>query len=146
MALLNVLRVSKGRCSTLFAACLDRVFPLWHDGAESRLLEHISKISTEDEEDRSKLNKAQVVAEFVVESDQDATVVLQMGKEALDLPTTLVTTQLTPILRLRFFTVTLVRRNQFNVTLIQETFIEWIRVIGFVRNQSLWRLIDQQGI
>jgi hypothetical protein len=109
-------------------------------------VEHISKIATEDEEDRAKLNKAQVVAEFVIEPDQNATVVLQPGKEALDLPTTLVTTQLTPILRLWFFTITLVRRNQFNVTLIQETFIEWIRVIGFVRNQSLWRLIDQQRI
>jgi len=69
-----------------------------------------------------------------------------MGKETLYLPAALVAAQLAPILRLRFLTVTLVRRNQFDIALMQETFIEWIRVIGFVGDQPLRGLVHQQGI
>lgn len=56
----------------------------------SKVIEVISIIATQDNSDGTEVNKAQVVAEFVVVAHQDATVVLQPGKEPFDLPAPLV--------------------------------------------------------
>jgi hypothetical protein len=109
-------------------------------------LEVISKIATQEKGDGTKVNKAKVVTELVLVAHQDTAVVLQPGKEPLDLPATLVTTELTPILGLGLLPVTPVWGDEFKLALLEQTVIEWVRVISLVPDEALWRFIDQRCI
>ena len=47
------------------------------------------------------------------------------------------------ILGLCFLAIALVRSNQIKVTFIQQTHSEWVRVIGFIADETPKRLINK---
>lgn len=64
--------------------------------------------------DAGKLDEGKEVSGVILVANDGTPEVVKPAKEALDLPPTFVTTELSFILRLGLFAVTSVRRNQFD--------------------------------
>ena len=79
---------------------------------------------------------------MVLVTHQNPTEVLQPREQPLNLPSSLVTTKLSPVLRLRFNAVRFMRRNQL-YALLSQFFIKRVRVIRFVANQPLWGIVGK---
>lgn len=88
-----------------------------HLRAGANILEVISKTLSQKDANRTKLNETKIIAQISFMPDQDATVVLQPGKEPFHFPTPFVTAQLAPILGFGFLAVGAMRRNHLNLTL-----------------------------
>src|SRR5215203_2709014 len=73
--------------------------------------------------------------------DNELTEVLKPGEEALDLPPTLVPSELSAILGLGLFTVAPVRSNHLDAHLLQFG-VKWVRVISFVSHEPLWSTLS----
>src|SRR5215213_6212296 len=71
-----------------------------------------------------------------VKTHRNPAEVLKPGEQPLNLPPSLVTPQHSAVLRSCFLPVLLVRRNHLD-TLLGQFFIQWIRVVSFVADQSL---------
>lgn len=71
-----------------------------------------------------------------VEAHRNSTEVLKPREQPLNLPSSLVTPQRSAVLRRGFLSIGLVWRNHLN-TLLGQFFIQRIRVIGLIANQSL---------
>jgi hypothetical protein len=69
-----------------------------------------------------------------------------MSKEPFNLPATLVTPEFASILGLGLLAIALVWGNQFDVPLSEQPRIEWVRVIGFVTDETLRWLVNQKII
>lgn len=81
------------------------------------------------------MNKPEIIFSFVVKTSRHAAKVLQPGEKTLDFPATSVTAQTSAVLRLWFYTVSLMRRNHFNALFFQ-LLIERIGIISFISDQS----------
>ena len=92
------------------------------------------------------MDETEIVAQVAVMPDQDAAIVLQPGKEPLDLPTAFVATQLAPILGLGLGAVAAVRCDEFNLALITQALVEGVGVVGFVADEPLGSFIEPKRI
>lgn len=101
---------------------------------------------TEEHQDRAELDKAEIVDELVLVTYQDAAVVLQPGKESFDLPATLVASEFASILRLGFLAIAPVGCDEFDLALGKQPLVERVRVIGFVTDEPLRRLVYESSI
>ena len=100
-----------------------------------KLLEPISK-SPEEDNEAGELDANEKVVGVVFPADEDATLPLYPGEEALDQPASHVTTQPSPILRGRLTAVGTVRRDHLNAVVAQ-LLIQRIAVIGAIADQIL---------
>jgi hypothetical protein len=88
------------------------------------------------------LNQTEEVFNLTLITNQNTSVALQPSVQPFDLPTPLVSPQLTPILCLGLYSVSSVRGNQFNA--FNPNFgIQWITVVSTISNQSLWLGCDK---
>ena len=76
-------------------------------------------------------------------ADNQATEVLQPGKEPLDLPAALVSSEHASILRLGLRAVCPVRRDQIGSELGQDAYIERVTVVGSVADQPDGRFFNE---
>jgi hypothetical protein len=83
------------------------------------------------------MNKAEIVLIMKVEAHRNPTEVLEPGKQLLYLPSSLVAPQRSAILRRGLLAVRLVRRDHLDASFSQ-LFIQGVRVISLIANQSLW--------
>jgi hypothetical protein len=88
------------------------------------------------------MDEAQVVRIMIFISHQNPPVVLQPRKQPLDFPPPLVASQLPPILRPRLPAIALVRRDHLDVERFK-LYIQWVRVVRLIADQSLRLLIDK---
>jgi len=88
------------------------------------------------------MNKTEIVFNFVIKTSRHAPKVLQPGEKTLDLPTTLIATQTSAILRFRFLAVSFMRCDHFNALFFQ-FLIERIRVISLIADQPNGLLINE---
>lgn len=88
------------------------------------------------------MDEAQIVRIMVFITHQNSSIVLQPSKQPFDFPSPLVASQLPPILRLRLLPILFVRRDHLYVE-ARKFCIQWVRVIGFVADQSLRFLIRE---
>src|SRR5215213_1349191 len=79
---------------------------------------------------------------MVLVTHQNPTKVLQPRKQSLDLPSSLVTTKLSPVLRRWLLPVRLVWCNQLHL-LLSKLFIQWVGVIRFIANQAFRRIVGE---
>jgi hypothetical protein len=68
--------------------------------------------------------------------------VLQPRKQAFNFPPPFIATKFASVLRSRFFAISFVRRNQFNLKFPQLG-IQWVRIVRFIANHHLWSLIGE---
>ena len=72
--------------------------------------------------------------------------VLQPCKQPLNFPAFAIPSQRSAILRFWPLTIFLMRYNQRHIPFIQKLIIQFIRIIGFVTDQSFWQFIQQARI
>ena len=82
------------------------------------------------------MDEAQIIGGVVLRARQDPAVVLEPGKQALDLPAAAIAPQGSPILSGRPGTVAFMRRNHLNAT-GGKALVQRITVIGAVPNQAV---------
>ena len=87
------------------------------------------------------VDEAEKVLDVVFPSGNEAAEVVHPGKETLHLPSSLVASQRTSILRLA--AATAIGRDQLDAILFFEFFIEPIGVVGFVADESGGELIEK---
>ncbi len=68
---------------------------------------------------------------------------VEPGKETLHLPAPLVAPQLTSILRRRAFAATTVWRNELHATLVPESLVEFVAVVGLVSDEPFGEFINE---
>src|SRR5580658_1919561 len=73
----------------------------------------------------------------VLPANDDATIIMEPGKQTLDFPATTVAAQHAAVLRDGFATIPTVRRDQFHAKMFADPLIQRIAVVGFVADQSL---------
>jgi len=88
------------------------------------------------------MNKAEIILIKIIEPHCDATEVLQPRKQPLYLPSPLVASEHSPILRWRFYPIRLVRRDHLNA-LLPQLFVQRVGVVGPVAYESLWLFIGK---
>ena len=105
-------------------------------------LEAISQTPPEEDNDTSKLYHTQEVLRLVLVTDYQSPEVGEPGEETLDLPTSLVPTELASILSLSFLPVLSVRSDQLDA-LLKQGLIERIGVVSLVSYQTLGLLFQK---
>ena len=88
------------------------------------------------------MNKAEIVLVEVIKSHRDAAEVLQPSEQPLDLPSSLVAPEHSPILRRRFYSIRLVRRYHLDA-LSLKFLIQRIRVIRSIAYESRGLLVGK---
>ena len=81
------------------------------------------------------MNKAEKIFDMIIMANQQPSEIAQPGKQALDFPPPPVTAQNPAVLRRRFPTVQLVRRNQLNSPAFHAS-VQRIRIVRFISNQQ----------
>ena len=87
------------------------------------------------------MDEAEKVLDVVFPSGNEAAEVVHPGKETLHLPSSLVASQRTSILRLA--AATAIGRDQLDAILFFEFFIEPIGVVGFVADESGGKFVEK---
>ena len=80
-------------------------------------------------------DKGEIIVETTIMTNLNSSEILQPGKQALDFPTSFVSSQDTTILGSRFLTVGLMRSDHLNSLFVQ-TLIERVTIVRSVTNQS----------
>ena len=101
----------------------------------SKSLEAISEMSEQDA-DASEMDEAEEVLGVPVVSDDESAVVVEPGKQALDLPAPPVASKRTPVLGLPL-SVREVRRDEFDPALREKAFVQGVAVVGLVADQPM---------
>jgi hypothetical protein len=73
------------------------------------------------------------------------TKVVKPSEDTLDLPSTAVTTQFSPVLRLRQ-AIAAIRRNQVNAAFFKKTCVQDIAVVRFVADQPIWEILRPSSV
>ena len=91
------------------------------------------------QEDHSacKLNHPEEILWVVLPANDDATIIMEPSKQALDFPATTVAAQGAAVLGDGSAPVPTVRRDQLHMELFAYPLIQRITVVGFIANQSL---------
>ncbi len=98
-------------------------------------LEPISKIMSHEYREATELDKAQEIGGVMLMARQNATEVLQPGKQSLDLPSPFVSTQCPAVLRHGPGPIAPMRGDQLDALLFQLG-IELVTVVGLISDQS----------
>ena len=88
------------------------------------------------------VDEAEEVFDVVFPSSDEAAVVLHPGKDAFDLPSAPIAAERSAIL-CPPLAVRSVRRDHLDAVLSSELFIERIRVVGLIADQSCGQLVEQ---
>ena len=91
----------------------------------------------------AKLDKAEEVNLVPLPANDQTPEVVQPGKETLDLPTSLVTTQRPPVLGPLLDAIAPVRSNQSDAVLVLQSRVQGVTVIGPVTDQALGLLLNE---
>ena len=73
----------------------------------------------------------------------NSTEILQPREKAFDFPASFVTPQFSSVLRFFSLAIRLVRRNQFNSEIFPQLFVERVRIVSLIANQTLWRVVGE---
>ena len=87
------------------------------------------------------MDEAEKVLDVVFPSGDESAKVVHPGEEPLHLPSSLVASQWASVLRLA--APAAIRRNQFDAVRFFELFIEPIRVVGFIPNESDGQFVEE---
>ena len=87
------------------------------------------------------VDEAEEVLDVVFPAGNEAAEVVHPGEEPLHLPSSLVAAQWASVLRLA--APAAIRRNQFDAVRFFELFIEPIRVVGFIPNESDGQFVEE---
>jgi hypothetical protein len=88
------------------------------------------------------MNKSEKVLQATLLSHDQATEVVEPGKEALDFPTPFVAAQLPPILCSGLFAVATMRRDHLDALFFQ-LLVKRVAIVSAVSNEPLWSLADK---
>ena len=80
---------------------------------------------------------------MVFVAHHNSTKILQPREQSFDFPAAFVSPQFASVLRFCSFAIRLVRRNQFNSEICSQLFVERIRVVCFIANQTLGRVVGE---
>jgi hypothetical protein len=100
------------------------------------------------QEDHSacKLGHPEEILWVVFPASDDATIIMEPSKQALDFPATAVAAQRATVLGDRSFAVPAMRRDQLHMELFAYPLIQRIAVVGFIADQSLRRLAEEAAL
>jgi len=79
-------------------------------------------------------------------SYNNSSVILKPGKKPLNLPSAPVRSQLSPILGFGLFSSPSMGRNHLYTTLLLQSFIKWIAVIGLITDKFIWRIRSKTAV
>src|SRR5271156_213121 len=91
----------------------------------------------QEDDSAGKLHHAEEILRVIFPASDDATIIMEPSKQALDFPATTVAAQHAAVLGDGFAAVPAVRRDQFHAQMFAHPLIQRIAVIGFVADQSL---------
>src|ERR1700689_383659 len=84
-----------------------------------------------------KLHHPEEILRVIFPASDDAAIIMEPSKEALDFPATPVAAQHAAVLRDGFAAVPAARRDQFHAKMFADPLIQRIAVVSFVADQSL---------
>ena len=84
------------------------------------------------------MNKADVVLNKALKTDQDAAIILEPVKQSLHFPSSSITVKLTPSLGFLLLSIGAMKSNQFH-SIFSQLLVQRIAVICLVANQTLLR-------
>jgi len=96
----------------------------------------------EEYENATKVEKSEKVFIVVFIPCHQAAEAVKPGEQSLDFPSTATTAKGAPILR-RYSAATPVWCNQLDSSFIPQPFVEFVRVIGFVPDESIGDFVDE---
>jgi len=97
---------------------------------------------SEEHEQAGEMDEAKEVFDMVFPSGDEAAVVLHPGKDAFDLPSASIAAERSAIL-CPLLAVASVGRDHLDVVLACELFIEPVRVVGLVADESCGPLVEE---
>lgn len=100
---------------------------------------------SEKEYDTSEMDKAKIIVGMIFITNRDPAEVLKPGKYSLDLPSSRVSTQNSPILRSCFLPITSMRGDHLD-SLLGQTLIQRITVVGSIPDQSNGELVNESSL
>lgn len=92
------------------------------------------------------LNHPEEIFWFAFPAYDDATVVVQPGEQALDLPTTAVTSKGSTILGKRSGTCGVVGRDHLHAVVASQSLIEWVAVVGAIPDQPRGEIGEESSL
>ena len=94
----------------------------------------------------SKLNHPEEILWVVFPANDDATIIMEPGKQTLDFPATTVAPQDATVLGDGSAPVPAVRRDQFHTEMFAYALIQRIAVVGFIADQSLRCFAEESAL
>ena len=94
----------------------------------------------------SKLNHPEEILWVVLPANDDATIIMEPSKQALDFPATTVAAQDATVLGDGSAAVPAVRRDQFHMEMLAHALIQRIAVVGFIADQSLRCFAEESAL
>jgi hypothetical protein len=91
----------------------------------------------QEDDSAGKLHHPEEILRVIFPASDDAPIIMEPSKEALDFPTTSVAAQCAAVLRDGFAALPAVRRDQLDAKMFAHPLIQWIAVLGFVPDQPL---------
>src|ERR1700676_2847782 len=91
------------------------------------------------DEDTAKLDQCEEVGLVIFPAGDQATEVMQPGKQSFDFPASAVAPEFTPVLGSGLAAVDLVRRDQFDSVLLGQVLVERIAVVSAVADHTFGR-------
>src|SRR5579862_7223977 len=100
------------------------------------------------QEDHSacKLNHPEEILWVILPANDDATIIMEPSKQALNFPATAVAAQYAAVLGGRSAAVPAVRRDQLHMEIFAYPLIQRVAVVGFVADQPLRRLTEESAL
>jgi hypothetical protein len=95
----------------------------------------------EQEVETGELNKAEEVLDVILPAGDEAAEVVYPGEEPFHFPATTIATELPSILSLA--SALPVRRDQFDLVLLRELFVERVRVVGLVADEPGGQFVEK---
>ena len=92
------------------------------------------------------MKHAQEIFHMIFISYNDTSEIMKPCKEAFNLPSSLIWPQLSAILGFCLLSISFVRCNQFNTTIVHQLFIKGITVIRFVTNYLIRRIFGEPTV
>jgi hypothetical protein len=90
----------------------------------------------------SQMDKAQEVFYVILPTGDESAKVMKPGKEPFDFPSSAIAAQRTAVLWM-VLSAPAVGSDHFDAVLGSELFVERIRVIGFVADESFWKFVEE---
>jgi hypothetical protein len=100
----------------------------------------------QEDDSASKLNHPEEILWVVLPANDDATIIMEPSKQALDFPAATVAAQGAPVLGDGSAPVPAMRRDQFHMEMFTYPLIQRIAVVGFVADQSLRCFAEESAL